>query len=83
MSKRPTSKEAGPIPTAYITAITLYIIPYSFKGRPEWDAPSVFPYITTRSRGAPRSESEISMIAGGNHTLISHTQWCSHYHPGP
>ena len=31
-------------------------------------------------RGAPRSESKISMIASGNHTIIL-TQWCNEYHP--
>ena len=31
-------------------------------------------------RGAPRSESDISMIAGGNHTII-YTQECDEYRP--
>ena len=39
-------------------------------------APTI-PWNDTK-RGAPRSESEIAMIAGGNHTIMN-TQWGNEY----
>ena len=38
------------------------------------------PLAADTERGAPRSESEISMIAGGNHTIMN-TQWSNEYTP--